>query len=424
MNDKLKHLIIGFVFILLLLPLSVSADSTLMKAAYIKDNSLWIKINETDKQISSEKMLGYPKWSFDGKWLAYLKGKARPLFEGELWLYNLEHDKHFKLHSNSKNNFQWAPATNRIAYQINPKEQGNGFQSKGQLYLADVRTLTNVQQISSTISNFSWLPDDSGFLISTKTGDQLDSDIELTQILLESNKIQPLVSIPVAENEYFISTSPFKWSKDNEWIAFLLIPTASLSADSNTLCIVSKDGKLFTKADKMLNHDEWIQWSPTFPLLGTISGEGREATSNKSLKLHHPLYVKTEDFTPANSVDRDLTWINNEEIVTARSTESAWLEEEKRPLPALYKVNIHTQKQTQLTTPSKNEGDFRPQHTGEKVVWVRSNRDNASIWISDSEGTNQKEWISKIDIGSWYYDKWDWEEVFGLYIPSLAKLAD
>ncbi|QOR66899.1 hypothetical protein IM538_01595 [Cytobacillus suaedae] len=414
---KFQRVILGLVFLLLLLPLSVSADATPLKAAYIKDGTLWIKIDETAKQISTDNTISYPKWSFDGKWLAYLKGNKKPLFEGELWLYSLEQDKHFKLHSNSKNNFQWAPATNRIAYQVIPKEQGDGFQSKGQLHMADVMSLTNVQQIASTISNFSWLPDDSGFLISTKTGDQLDSDIELSEILIESKKIQPLVSIPVAENEYFISTSPFKWSKDNQWIAFLLIPTASLSADSNTLCIVSKDGKLLTKADKMLNHVEWMQWAPNYPLLGTISGEGREATSNKSLKLHHPLYVKTEDFTPANSVDRDLTWINDKEIVTARSAESKWEDEEKRPLPALYKVNIHTQQQTQLSTPSKNEGDFRPQYTGDKVVWVRNNRDNASIWISDSEGTNHKEWIPAIDIGNWYYDKWDWDEVFGLYVP-------
>ncbi|MBE4907336.1 hypothetical protein IMZ08_04580 [Bacillus luteolus] len=416
----MKRIVALITAVFLILPtlcLAQQPVSDPLRAAYIKNNHLWIINGENQKQITTGGNSSYPKWSFDGKWLAYLKGNKKPVFEGELWLYSLEQDKHFKLHSNSKNNFQWAPATNRIAYQINPKEQGNGFQSKGQLYMADVMTLTNVQQIYSTTSNFSWLPDGSGFLVSTKTGDKLDSDIELSQILLESKKIQPLVSIPVAENEYFIATSPFKWSKDNEWIAFLLIPTASLSADSNTLCIVSKDGKLFTKADKMLNHNEWIQWSPTYPLLGAIIGEGRESTSNKSLKLHHPLYVKTEDFTPANSVDRDLTWINNEEIVTARSIESEWLEEAKRPLPALYKIDIHTQKQTQFSTPSKNEGDFRPQHIDGKVVWVRTNRENASIWISASEGTNQKEWISTIDIGNWYYDKWDWDEVFGLYIP-------
>jgi hypothetical protein len=417
MMNKMICVILGFIFFLLPAPFSVTADSSPLKAAYIKDNNLWINFGETDKQITSSEKVGYPKWSFDGKWLAYLKGKADPLFEGELWLYNLEQDTHIKLHSISKNNFQWAPDKNSIAFQVNPKEQGNGFQSRGQLYIADAIDLTNVQHIASTISNFSWLPDGSGFVISTKTGDKLDSDIELSKIRLEPQEVQLLNTIPVADNEFFITTSPFKWSKDNHWFAFLLIPTASMSADSNTLCILSNDGKLFSKADKMLNFDEWFQWAPTNPLLGTISGEGREATSNKTLRLHHPLYIKTEDFTPTNMVDRDLTWLNDKQIVTARSVESEWLDEAERPLPALFKIDIHTQKQLQFTTPLKNEGDFRPQHIDGKIVWVRTNRESASVWMSDSEGANQKEWISTIDLGNWYYDKWDWDEVFCLYIP-------
>lgn len=414
--SKFIYLTIVF-FILLANAPSANEHPIEPKAAFVKNNHLWIKNGENEKQITSKGSISYPKWSFDGNWIAYLKGNTHPLFEGELWLYSLKEDKHIKLHDKSIHNFQWSPTDNSLGFQVNPKEQGNGFRSRGHLYMADVMTLTTIQHMASTISNFSWLPDGSGFLISTKTGDKLDSTIELSEMLLESKKAQHVFTIPVAENEYFIATSPFKWSKDNQWIAFLLIPTASMSADSNTLCILSSDGKLFSKADKMLNYDEWFQWAPSYSLLGTISGEGREATNNKALKLHHPLYIKTEELTPTNSVDRDLTWLNDKQLVTARSIKSEWVDEEKRPLPSLVMIDIHTQKQTQFSNPAKNEGDFRPQQVDGKLVWIRTNRETASVWMSDTDGSNQKEWITMIDIGNYYYEKWDWDEVFGLYIP-------
>ena len=40
----------------------------------------------------------------------------------------------------------------------------------------------------------------------------------------------------------------------------LAVPTASWSADSNTLCLVRADGSRFEKVDQMLLNTQWFKW--------------------------------------------------------------------------------------------------------------------------------------------------------------------
>ncbi|MFB5198530.1 translocation protein TolB [Neobacillus sp. KR4-4] len=383
-----------------------------LKAAFIRNDDLWIKIGEKEKKITYGDYVRFPKWSFDGNWVAYLKGEKKgeiTIYEGELWLYNIRLNKHFKVYSNINRNFQWAPNKNIIAFQTNDS-----------LNMANVSLLNNVFKVASRIKNYSWLPDGTGFITSTKRSEKLHSDIVISKILLnqlaDKSGTKPLYTIAVDKDEYFTSTSQFKYSPDERWIAFLLIPTASLSADSNTLCILSNDGKTFKKVDEMLNHKEWFQWALGNSLIGNISGGGREAIKNKRLKVTSPLSWSSKNYTPNGFVDRDLTWINKEYLITARAEESDWVEVEHRPLPALHKINLMSNKQLKLTSPAHGQGDFYPQIKDNKLVWVRTNRQTADIMKANLNGSNQRKWISQIDLGSWYYEKWDWEEVYSLYV--------
>ncbi|MGM7721562.1 hypothetical protein [Metabacillus sp. Hm71] len=397
----------------------------IMKAAFVKNDQLWMKIGEYEKRITNGEYVRFPKWSYDGSWLAYLKGEksvGSSLFEGELWLYNIQQDKHVKVYSNSRRNFQWAPDKNVIGFQSAPDKKMFGHQSEDRLYITDTFSVNTIHHIGSGISNFSWLPNGEGFLTSSKTGEQIDSDIVLSKISLDQFKSEPkthVYTIPVAKDEYFTSTSPFKWSHDQQWGAFLLVPTPSMSADSNTLCILSKDGKAFNKIDEMLNHEEWFQWAPTHSLLSNISGGIRDAIRNKQLKVFNLPNHTSEVYTPQGFVDRDLTWLDEPHIITSRSVESDWVDVEQRPLPALYKINIKTNKQTKLTFPPTKHGDFRPQYIDKRIVWIRTDRQTANVWVANSDGSNQIKWISNINLGNWYYEKWDWDEVFSLYLNKL-----
>lgn len=232
---KIIFCLVGCMFIFPSLSLALEESREPLKAAFIKDDNLWIKIGENEKKITNGDGVSFPKWSFDGNWLAYLKGDKRaefPLYKGELWFYNIKLDKHFKVHSNIKWNFQWAPDKNMIGFQTASDKSNSGFQSEDKLYMTDVRSLKTNHHISSGISNFSWLPDGEGFISSEKAGEHIDSDIVLSKISLKQSNNEfttnHLYTIPVEKNEYFTTTSTFKWSHDHQWIAFLLNPTASL----------------------------------------------------------------------------------------------------------------------------------------------------------------------------------------------------
>jgi hypothetical protein len=394
--------------------LAAADESTeFYKAAFVRNDDLWIKLGEREKRITDGEYVGYPKWSFDGRWIAYLKGDKKidfPLYEGDLRLYNIHLGKHVKVSSNVKRDFQWAPNKNLI-----------GFQSDDRLYMTDTHSVNTIHRISSKIKNFSWLPDNEGFITSSKAGEQLDSDIVLSKILIDQPSKHPKTShfytIPVAKEEYFISTSPFKWSSDHRWVAFLLEPTASMSADTNTLCVFSDDGKIFKKIGEMLDYDEWFQWAPRKSLLSMIGGGIREATINKQLMVFTPPFDTTNVYTPRGFVDRDLTWLDDNHIITTRSIENEWFDINQRPLPALFTINIKNNAQSKLTTHSSKEGDFRPQQLGRKLFWIQTDRRNADVLSANTDGSMQTKWISNIDLGSWYYEKWHWEEVFSLYVP-------
>jgi dipeptidyl aminopeptidase/acylaminoacyl peptidase len=405
--SKLITIIILSIFVL---PLTVSASSTDgLRAAFIRNDQLWIKYGAKERKLTTGDFVRYPKWSNDGKWIAYLKGTNEDdfkIYKGELWLYEVKHNKHIKVNTNVNYDFQWSPHSNQL-----------GFTKDKSLYLFDFQPKD--KHIASNIENFSWLPNGNGFLISSKESEELDSDIILSNvILLGQNKrpsIHPFYTVPVSKEEYLVSTSTFKWSHDHKWISFLLVPTASLSADSNILCILSHDGKVFRRLDEMLNYEDWFKWAPSKNILGYISGVGREATSNKQLNILHDPFINKKNYTPKDYVDRDLAFQNNHILFVSRSIASTEGYLDERPLPALYKINLAVNKQIKLTTSSKNIGDFQPQAIHNKLVWIRTDRKTANVLFSPTRIVNAQHWIKNIDIGSSYYERWGWEEVFSLY---------
>lgn len=260
-NIKMKRFIMFLAIIILSIQpfLFFSAESNdELKAAFIKNDDLWIKIDNKEIRITNGDFVRFPKWSFDGNWIAYIKGSKineNPLYQGNLWLYHVKSQRHFKVFSNVSTNFRWSPNQNTL-----------GFQSDKVLNLINVNSLNQPHKIASGIINFSWLPDGTGFLTSSKAGESVFSDILLTKISLNNKKkyqSQHFYTIRVGKNDYFYGTSQFKWSFDHSWIAFQLIPTASLSADSNTISVLSSDGQSFHKIDEMLNYKEWFQWAPS-----------------------------------------------------------------------------------------------------------------------------------------------------------------
>lgn len=381
--------------------------------AFIRDGDLWLKIDETEMQITKNKKASAPKWSWDGKFIAYSSGEQ----SNKIWVYSLESKKYFLIYSGG-GSYQWAPNKNQLAFKID-----------GVLNIIDV-TLHKIGQfknVSLGTGNYSWLPDGSGFLVSSDshllpTG---WTSIELFKVPadanMDRNKIKPFYTLP-PESKYFfaIGTTAFKWSHDEKWIAFIATPTASWSMDSNILCVLSSDAKIFRPLDKMLHFEDWFQWAPSNSSLAYIEGEGRFAVENKHLKVKDFPAFKLPSYTPKGFVDRDFTWENDRMITVSRAKEIEWANDPaKRPLPVLYRVNIQNNDQQQITYPTEKNGDFSPYYhkKNKKLTWIRSDRLHADVWISNPDGMDSKKLITNIGTGLTYYDWWSWDSIIAWYEP-------
>ncbi|WP_462412727.1 translocation protein TolB [Neobacillus sp. Marseille-QA0830] len=404
-----KIMIILFIGVLLPIyePIHAETSDKGPKAAFIRNNDLWIKKGNAEQQVTNGGYIRYPKWSHDGKWVAYQKGKEVENGYGELWVYHLKERKHFQIHPNTRSNFQWSPNKNILGFMVNQTLN---------VVTAQLPKPLRAQQMAGKLDNFSWLPKGNGLLVSKKESSELHSDILLLKIYMyRKPSIEHFYRIPVGKNEYYVGTSPFKWSQDQKWISFLLTPTASLSADGNTLCLLSDNRRVFHRVDEMLNYPDWFRWAPSQNLVGYIRGTGREATSNKQAAVLSAASLHKKGMTPNGFVDRDLTWANNQTLFVSRSKASEWTKLKDRPLPRLIKINIHTMEQKPITSPAKDEGDFAPDNDHNQLYWIRTNRETAYVYVTRLDQLKERQWIKNINIGSYYYERWNWEEVFSLY---------
>ena len=259
----MKKIIIALCLFIILTPLTTAAakKEKEIKAAFIRENDLWIKTNEKEERITSDHFIRFPKWSFDGTKLAYLRTtNINESFEGDLWIYDLKQQKQKKVLSGVNANFEWAPNQNKLA-----------FLKEDHLYTTSHKH--KPVRITTGIISFSWYPQGKKILVSAKANKGIYSDIQLTTLTLKNKnsvKASPLYKIDVGKKDYYYGTSSFTWSHDKKWIAFQITPAASLSADSNTLSIISNDGSHFTKLEHMLNYENWFAWAPTDNRLGFI----------------------------------------------------------------------------------------------------------------------------------------------------------
>lgn len=379
-------------------------------AAFIRSDDLWIAIGSDEKQLTRGEYIRSPQWSHDGSWLAFTKGQE----QNEVWLYHIATGRMRK--AGQGDNAQWSPTRNTLAFQSELPHRS--------LYViyADDPGSGEAQRIADHVGNYSWQPQGRGLLYSVEASLMPNgkwSDIELYTVTLTPGKDvhrQLFYTIRSQSQDFFaVTTSIFKWSADGKWIAFIAVPTASMSADGNTLCLLSADARTFVKAGQMLNYEEWFQWAPHGSTLAYIEGTGREATSNKRLTVMTGLpSLLQKSYTPTGYADRDVAWLDNHTLVAARAKEAAWTgNERERPLPSLVLVNLAGGEQPQLTQPPENTGDFFPVllRKVNRLAWIRTDRSKAEVMLSHPDGRRPVRWIRNLTVPAGYYEHWNWSEV-------------
>ncbi|WP_167577413.1 hypothetical protein [Ammoniphilus sp. YIM 78166] len=401
------------IFILCFQNSLVAHAESSMKAAFIREGNLWVKIDDKELQITDNGNAGSPEWSHDARWIAYSKQGEKPE-NLEIWAYNIEAQKNYLVFHHGYN-FQWAPDRNLLAYQ--PQIGIN---------LTDLRgdKPARTYDVAHGVDHFSWTPDGRGFLASSSAcprpdgwsnpvlfNIKLEDDFEPDNVFANAKEFFTIPGTLKKNNIEILSigTSSFKWSPDKKWISFIVNPTASWSMDSNMLCILSSDGQKFEPLDEMASGFPF-DWAPTSNLLGYIQGGGRMVFgfNNKNLKVKELPALQQLVLTPKNFVDLSFTWQSDENVVVSRSPELEWSNvPSKRALPILYRINILNKEQLQLSFPPNGYGDFNPEilQTNKKLSWTRSNWEKNNIWISELDGTSPEKWIENVDyLGAvtWY----------------------
>lgn len=396
---SMKKYLFFLVLLFLTSSLHVCAESSL-SAAFIRDHQLWIKKGEKEEQITTDKFVLSPKWSSDGRFIAYLDGDEKGE-KSELFIYDTQTKINYQPYDQvSTFDFKWSPTTNQLAYvdrgilNVTKLEKGipKGFQN-----------------VSLGVSSFEWFPNGKDLIVSAQselipTG---WGPVPLFKVPvnaeLNTELVKPFYTIQTNENDLFaINANYFKWSHDGKWLSLLAIPTASWSNDSNTLCVLSNEGKSFQSVGKMLGNGEWVKWAPSANQLAYISGEGRFLVENKKTTIADiPIFRQQKEYTPKGNVDLDLEWFSSDIVLVARAKENK--EWKEGPVPtmftALYAINLKSNEQKQMTYPDGLELDNSIQVVNSTITWLRRNEkaNNQNIWIKEGLSGKEYIWIKNVD---------------------------
>lgn len=393
------------------------AQSASLSAAFIRDGFVWLKQGTAEVKISSGKPCTSPRWSSDGRWIAYLQGKSNQ----QLYVYDTKTRRTHTVYSGGASQIEWAPDRNTLAFQIGNVLNTSEVTPDGP---------APFRNVAMAVDTYSWQPDGSGFLVSSPASPTPAgwTNPKLYTVPADANldpkKAQLLFTLPPEISKdgstiQSIGTSAFKWSPDRNWIAFIVSPTASWSMDSDMLCIVSSDGRTFRVIGEMLNSEPWFAWAPAENRLGYIAGGGRYAFENKKLRISSPAAVPSAPLTPDGYVDLDLTWVSNTYLVVSRAKESkAASNLSTVPQRRLYGVAIPGGAARALTDPPANGvSDISPvylPHTGQ-LAWQRVRGTQANVMLARPEGSASRIWITRIDAAPSYYGRSQGSDVLSIY---------
>jgi hypothetical protein len=371
-----------------------------LKAAFVRDHQLWIKEGNQEIQLTKDKYVHSPQWSYDGTFIAYIDGDEQGE-KSNLWIYDTKRKENYKPYPRIETSlFSWSPVANELAYlsgwvlNVTKTKDGrpHGFEN-----------------VSLGVRGFEWFPDGQDFIVSTDSN-RIPTGWEPIKLYripkdmnLNENKAKLLYSIPIDENKLFaVTVGDFKWSYNGKWVSFLGTPTPSWAMDSNPLVVLSSDGKVFKDIGRMLGFYDWFKWAPQANQLAYISGEGRFFVENKMTKIADlEVSTKQKEYTPKGYVDLDLEWLSPSKVIVARSKENKSWQEGPAPtmFTSLYEIDLSSGAQTKITFPKENELDRDPQAVESYLTWVRRKDETlkGDVWIKHVEQNEAKIWIENVD---------------------------
>ena len=95
---------------------TVTKAEVALKAAFVRDHQLWIKEGNQELQVTKDKYVYSPQWSYDGRFIAYIDGDEKGE-KSNLWVYDTKRKENYEpYHSIQTSSFTWSPVANELAY--------------------------------------------------------------------------------------------------------------------------------------------------------------------------------------------------------------------------------------------------------------------------------------------------------------------
>ncbi|MFT4414306.1 TolB family protein [Fredinandcohnia humi] len=394
----------------------IASNHPNIKVSFLRNNDLWIVKDNKELQVTNTKnVYAKPTWSHDGKWIVYQLETPSEFdpkeMQVEVWAYQVDTREKKKLFYDGYNP-TWSPVKNVVA-----------FNAKG---ILNISNLSRFYNIATGVNSYTWLPDGSGFLLSSSGVLQPDGwtsasiytkKVDDYEKIILFGGVEHLFTLPreigtTKENKLIaVYADQLTYSPSTKWISLVVSPTASWSMDSNMVCVIGSDGKNFEVLDEIILEVGNPKWAPTTDTIAFIAGGGRIVFGfkNKDLKVREMPASGT--LTPVDYADLDFSWITDNLLVSSRIKEQEWTNDfSKHPLPSLYTIDIKTNTQRKITNPPKGYGDYSPQYVAshKMIVWLRGTSvvdQNRTLWKSNPDGTDANEWIKNVDVIEFYQPK-------------------
>ncbi|MFC0238751.1 hypothetical protein [Fictibacillus phosphorivorans] len=385
-----RFLLFGLIFISMMISQSNFAEASDRRAAFIRSDGLWLKEGELERKLVEGSDIAYPKFSSNGTYISYVARKGK-----ELRVYNRVTRLKRRVFDGDVSLARWSPTESKLAWK-----------SGDVLNVIDLtRPASSFQNVILGTGNYSWAPDGRGFVVSSSANLEPDgwSPVRLFYVPVNANgdlnKVQNITTLPKMSETFFaIGTTEFKWGMDDQWFAFIACPTASMSADSNTLMVVSLDGSRTRNIGNMLDQPNWFYWSPNTKQLGFIKGIGRLTSENKRLTVWNPKNGNEINLGYTGYADGDFTWLNDKNIIVSRQIEWGYgIPQEKRAKPFLVSVKIKDGSAKRLTNPASGEADVYPKTIPEEgLTWIRTNGQSAKVMVKERLDAPETLWINNL----------------------------
>jgi hypothetical protein len=282
------------------------------------------------------------------------------------------------------------------------------------LDLSDLKSFFNIEL---GVDAYQWFPDGNGAILSTSGN--LEADGWRSAKLYKKSIQSPYKNIQTATSTSFftlpnevgvgdnkivpINASDFTFSPSGNWISFIASTTASISMDSNMLCILSNDGKKFEVVDEIIWQVGKPKWAPSKDTLAYIEGGGRLVFGLNNKKLKTKDMPVSGVFTPKHYADLDFDWLDNKSLVVSRVPEAEWNNDlTKQPRPTLYTILTESNSQKKITNPTEGYGDYEPKFipSVKKVIWFRGISlidHKRNIWMANPDGSKATEWLKNVE---------------------------